>query len=80
MEYLIDENTEEVVMNTERLDDESVVVNFDVYDSENNQIVAQAGYVRTRQDFEDRCFYVTVFNAEGDVLSETVVPMQFNQC
>jgi hypothetical protein len=67
---------EKIVMTPEELDDGSVVVNFDVTDDYNIP-TRQGGYVMTRKDEDDKCFYVTVFNANGDVLSETVVPFNF---
>ena len=76
----LEQGAVQITRSAETLDDNSVAVNFDMWDNENGQVVAQAGYVLTRQDDQDKCFYVTVFNAEGDVLSETVVPMHFNEC
>jgi hypothetical protein len=76
----LEQGAVQIPLSAETLDDNSVAVNFDMWDNENGQVVAQAGYVLTRQDDQDKCFYVTVFNAEGDVLSETVVPMHFNEC
>jgi len=76
----LEQGAVQITMSAETLDDNSVAVNFDMWDNENGQVVAQAGYVLTRQDDQDKCFYVTVFNAEGGVLSETVVPMHFNEC
>jgi len=67
---------EKIVMTPDELDDGSVVINFDITDDYNIP-TKQGGYVMTRQDEEDKCFYVTVFNANGDVLSETVVPFNF---
>lgn len=73
---------ERIVMHTDTLDDEgenSMVVNFDVYDDELKEVTQTGGYVNVRKDKDDKCFYVTVFNDEGDVLSETVVPFIFNK-
>jgi hypothetical protein len=67
---------EKIVMTPDELDDGSVVVNFDVTDDYNIP-TRQGGYVMARKDEDDKCFYVTVFNANGDVLSETVVPFNF---
>ncbi|MEI6880716.1 MAG: hypothetical protein WCK82_05255 [Bacteroidota bacterium] len=70
---------QEIVLNTERLDRNSVCVNLDVYDHEEDQVVKGNGYVQVRQDDQDKCFYVTVFNFDGDVLSETEVPFNFKE-
>lgn len=65
-------------MNPDELDDGSMVINFDATD-EYNIPTKQSGYVIVRQEDEDKCFIVTVFNAEGDVLSETPVPFNFRE-
>jgi hypothetical protein len=65
-----------IVMTPEELDDGSVVINFDVVDDYNIP-TRQGGYVMARQDNNDECFYVSVFNEQGDVLSETKVPFKF---
>ena len=67
---------EKPVMITDELDDGTVVVNFDVTD-DYNCTTRTGGYVSTRQDNDDSCYYVTVFNCDGDVLSETKVPFKF---
>jgi len=72
------ETYEKIVMNTEELDDGSAVINFDITDDYNIP-TQQGGYVIARKDEDDGCFYVTVFNADGDVLSETVVPFKFKE-
>ena len=69
---------EKVVMNTEELDDGSVVVNFDVTD-DYNLPTQQGGYVMVRKDLVDECFSVVVVNVAGDVLSETHVPFAFEE-
>jgi hypothetical protein len=61
------------------LDDGSGVLNFDALDIDEDQPVATSGYVMARMEEDDKCFIVTVFNADGDVLSETVVPFNFKQ-
>jgi len=71
-------NYEKIVMTPDELDDGSVVINFDVTD-EYNIPSYQGGYVMARKDEEDNCFYVTVINADGDVVSETQVPFMFNE-
>ena len=69
---------EKIVMNTEELDDGSAVINFDITDDYNIP-TQQGGYVIARKDEVDGCFCVTIFNADGDVLSETVVPFKFKE-
>lgn len=66
---------ETITMQSDELDDGSMVVNFDVVD-ECNIPTRQGGYVMTRID--EGCYTVTVFNKDGDVLSETVVPFDFS--
>lgn len=61
------------------LDDGSGVLNFDAIDDGEDQPVATSGYVIARMDDDVSEFIVTVFNADGDVLSETVVPFNFKQ-
>lgn len=72
------EDYEKIVMNSEELDDGSVVINFDVTDDFNIP-TQQGGYVMARMEEDEGEFIVTVFNADGDVLSETVVPFNFKQ-
>ena len=67
---------EKVVMSADELDDGSMVINFDVTDDYNIP-TRQGGYVMARQDDNDQCFYVVVCNANGDVMSKTVVPFDF---
>ena len=73
------ETYEKIVMNADELDDGSAVINFDVTD-DCNIPTQQGGYVIARKDEYDGCFYVTVYNADGDALSETVVPFKFKEC
>lgn len=70
-------NHEQIVMRTDRLDDDSVVVNFDVYDREYNEATKDGGYVHIRQELE--FFNVTVYDCEGNVLSEVNVPFKFKE-
>jgi hypothetical protein len=65
---------ERIEMNTEELDDGSIVVNFDKVDT-NDDVIASNGYVHVCQ--ENNRFVVIVFDAEGNVLSETVSPFVF---
>lgn len=67
---------EKIVMNPDRLDDDSVVVNFDMVDGED--VIKQNGYVYIRQ--REDMFIVIVYNAEGDVMSETHLPFDFKEC
>ena len=67
------ENT--ILMETNRLDDDSVVVNFNLFDEESSEVVGDGGYVHVRK--EDGNFVVAVFNSDGDVILETIVPFQF---
>lgn len=63
------------VINTDYWDDDSVVVNFDLVDTDDNHtVVGQAGYVHVRMDDG---YVVTVFNADGDVVSEMHIPFEF---
>jgi predicted homoserine dehydrogenase-like protein len=71
---------EELQMNTDHLDDGSVVVNFDIFDTENDQVVKQGGYVMVKKDEEEQRFYVLVFNGTGDLVSETLLPFAFEEC
>lgn len=71
------ENHEQVVMRTDRLDDDSVVVNFDVYDRKHREVTKDGGYVHIRQELE--FFNVTVYDCEGSVLSEVNVPFKFKE-
>lgn len=68
---------EQLSMRTDRLDDESVVVNFDVYDTEQREVTKDGGYVHIRQELE--FFNVVVFDCEGNVLSEVNVPFKFKE-
>lgn len=67
---------EKIVMNPDRLDDDSVVVNFDMVDGED--VIKQNGYVYVKQ--KEDMFIVIVYNAEGDVMSETHLPFDFKEC
>lgn len=53
----------------------SVVVNFDMRDTDTDEVFAQGGYVQIRQG--SNSFQVFVFNSDGDVVSNTVVPFDF---
>ena len=68
---------EQLLMRTDRLDDDSVVVNFDVYDTDQREVTKDGGYVHVRQELE--FFNVTVYDCEGNVLSEVNVPFNFKE-
>ena len=76
----VGEEYEEIQMNTDHLDDGSVVINFDVWDTENDQVVKQGGYVMVKKYEEEQRFYVLVFNGSGDLVSETLLPFNFEEC
>jgi len=69
------ENYEKLVMRTDTLEDDSVVVNFDVYNKNYKEVTKDAGYVHIRQ--ESDLFNIVIYNCEGDVLSEVNVPFKF---
>lgn len=62
-------------INTDRWDDNSVVVNFDLVNLDNGGVVGQAGYIHVRM--EDNSFTITTFNADGDVVSFNQMPFDF---
>lgn len=71
---------EQIEMRADVLDDGTHVVNFDVYEVDGEELpVKQGGYVMVRQDDDDQCFAVTVFNADGDVVSEVHLPFNFKE-
>ena len=62
-----------VEMNVDReVYEGSVVVNFDMRDTDTDVVFAAGGYVQIRQG--SNSFQVFVFNSDGDVVSNTVVP------
>ena len=67
---------EKIVMTPDELDDGSVVINFDVTDDYNIP-TKQGGYVMVRK--EDDHFMIIVFDAEGNVESETNLPFNFQE-
>jgi hypothetical protein len=73
------ETNQEIMMNVDTLSPTTAVINFDIYDADEDQVVKGGGYVMSRQDNEDQCFYVVVCDADGNVLSETVVPFNFKE-
>jgi hypothetical protein len=64
-----------ILMETNRLDDDSVVVNFNLFDKEADEVVGDGGYVNIRQ--EENEYAIFVFNSEGDIVSEVRVPFAF---
>lgn len=70
-------NYEKIDMRTDRLDDDSIVVNFNVYSDAYHEVTKDGGYVHIRQELE--FFNVVVFNCDGDVLSEVNVPFNFKE-
>jgi hypothetical protein len=73
------ETNQEIMMNVDTLSPTTAVINFDIYDADEDQVVKGGGYVMSRQDDEDQCFYVSVCDADGNILSETVVPFNFKE-
>jgi uncharacterized membrane protein affecting hemolysin expression len=73
------ETNQEIMMSVDTLDNQSAVINFDIYDNDEDQVVKGGGYVMSRQDDEDQCFYVSVYDVDGNILSETVVPFNFKE-
>ena len=68
--------TERIVMNVEKHDNENaVIVNFDVYNLEQDAVTQVGGYVQIRQHDDE--FTVIIFDVEGDVISQTNVPFNF---
>ena len=67
---------EKIELNVDReVYENSVVVTFDKRDTEIDDVVAVGGYVQIRQG--SRCFQVLIFNADGDIVSDTDVPFNF---
>ena len=64
-----------ILMETNRLDDDSVVVNFNLLDEESDEVIGDGGYVNIRQ--EENEYAIFVFNSEGDIVSEVRVPFAF---
>ena len=65
-----------VEMNVDRgVYEGSVVVNFDMRDTDTDVVFAAGGYVQIRQG--SNSFQVFVFNSDGDVVSNTTVPFDF---
>jgi hypothetical protein len=58
-------------------DDNRIIVDLDVYDFEADEVSHVGGYICIRQSDEDQEFNVVIFNANGDVVSETTMPYEF---
>lgn len=56
--------------------EDSIVINFDGKD-ERNKHTHVGGYMRVRQDYDLQGYNIVIFNADGDVISETNVPFDF---
>lgn len=69
--------TNEIQMNVDRLDNDSVVVNFDLFDTDAGEYTMQGGYVQT--EIDNDCFVVQIFNSDGDIISRTEVPFNFKE-
>ena len=69
---------EKIAMNFDELGRHSVCINFDITD-DYNLPTKQGGYVMSRLDYADECFYIVVVNSDGDVLSETKLPFNFKE-
>ena len=63
-------------MNYEELNDNEVVINFDVTDNYNIP-TKQGGYVVVRKDEVDKYFTVVVVDVDGNTQSKTHVPFNF---
>ena len=57
--------------------EDSLIINFDQYDSESNEPSHYGGYVRITKSDDAQCFVVIIIDSNGDVLSETTVPYNF---
>jgi len=68
---------EKPLMRADKLEDRSIVVNFDVYNTHYHEVTKDGGYVHIRQELE--FFNVVVYNCDGDVLSEVNVPFKFKE-
>lgn len=65
---------ERIVLRTDRLNDDSVVVKFDVYSDEYHEVTKDVGYVHIRQELG--FFNMVVFDCEGNMLSKVNVPFK----
>jgi hypothetical protein len=74
----ISDDYDEIQMSPDTLDDGSVVVNFDVYDNENNQVIKTGGYVMVRKDEDEKRFTILVFDKDGNSVSQTLLPFDWS--
>lgn len=58
-------------------DDNRIIVDFNVYDVEADEVSHLGGHVCIRQNDKDEQCNIVVFNANGDVVSETTIPYEF---
>ena len=65
---------ERIALRTDRLNDDSVVVKFDVYSDEYHEVTKDIGYVHIRQELG--FFNMVVFDCEGNMLSKVNVPFK----
>jgi hypothetical protein len=72
----ISDDCDEIQMNTDRLDDGSIVVNFDFY--EDDQVIKTGGYVMVRKDEDEKRFYIIVFDKDGKPVSQTLLPFDWS--
>jgi len=66
------------IMDYDRFDDESVLINFEQIDTDSREVIKQSGYVCVRQG-GDR-FLVEVFDSDGTVVGSTTVMFNFKEC
>ena len=57
--------------------DNRIIVDFNIYDFEADEVSHLGGHVCIRQSDKDEQFNIVVFNANGDVVSETTIPYEF---
>ena len=65
---------ERIALRTDRLNDDSVVIKFDVYSDAHHEVTKDIGYVHIRQELG--FFNMVVFDCEGNLLSKVNVPFK----
>ena len=68
---------DEIKVSMDRLDDDSVCVNFDLYSNENDEIIQQNGYVLVST--EEQEFIISIFDSDGNVVSQVNHPFNFKK-
>ena len=68
---------ERIALRTDRLNDDSVVIKFDVYSDKYHEVTKDIGYVHIRQELG--FFNMVVFDCEGNLLSKVNVPFKFKE-